>query len=239
MAQRTVESDDEVVTSQPTVYGFPHNCFCVAIFQSLKACRADPTIKTVSHGNRSEVIHLTKGACYQIPVLQDGATVIWESEADSQDIAEYVDAKYGNGRLFPSKTRALQDLILPHLEENCHHAVEMLTDVHFIAGIEDIAEKVMIVRHKERKFGKGCVDKWRAEIPQLYSKLERFVAPFEQLLFPNDFLLGDQPVYLDFMLFGIFTDLTYKNYYPFPEKYKALRSWYQRLAEFRYASVSA
>jgi len=49
------------------------------------------------------------------------------------------------------------------------------------------------------------------------------------------FLLGEVPVYVDFALYGIIGNLTYKGLNELSADQGRLRDWYQRVREFRYS----
>jgi hypothetical protein len=47
----------------------------------------EPELVHVPNADRSELIRLTGGAYYQVPVLADGERLVYEGGPDSQDIA--------------------------------------------------------------------------------------------------------------------------------------------------------
>lgn len=69
----------------------------------------------------------------------------------------------------------------------------------------------------------------------LRAEADRLLARFEAMLGRTLFLLGDTPVYADFSLYGILGNLSYKGYNRLSPGQRALQTWCQRLAEFRYA----
>jgi glutathione S-transferase len=48
------------------------------------------------------------------------------------------------------------------------------------------------------------------------------------------FLLGPQPVYADFALYGVLANLTYNDWNPFPPLPR-LAEWFGRMKAFRFA----
>ena len=70
----------------------------------------------------------------------------------------------------------------------------------------------------------------------LIAEATRLLTPFEQTLTGTGgpFLFGTAPVYTDFLLAGILGNFLYQDAAPFPAELPALRSWYERLAGFRY-----
>ena len=73
-----------------TVYQLEHSPYCIPITRALDALGVSFKTKNVPNGNREEIIKLTQGAYYQVPVLVDGDKVIFESSPVSTDIACYL-----------------------------------------------------------------------------------------------------------------------------------------------------
>ena len=59
------------------------------------------------------------------------------------------------------------------------------------------------------------------------------LAHFDQITAHSPFLGGDDPVYADFLLFGILGNLTYNGWNPFPPL-ENLRAWHTRLERFSF-----
>ena len=93
----------------------------------------------------------------------------------------------------------------------------------------------MVLRHKERKFGRGCIAQWRADIEALRRGTEVHFARFDAALRSKPFLFGDQPIYADFLLWGILTNYTWCGWNELPPTMPSLGEWYQRLKSFRFA----
>jgi glutathione S-transferase len=91
----------------------------------------------------------------------------------------------------------------------------------------------MYIRHKERKFGRGCVQQWREQAPQLLARLEELLTPFEVMLSRGPFLLGRRPVYADYALHGVLGNYTYSAQNRLPEGLTHLGRWYADLPGVR------
>ena len=214
------------------LYQFPHSPFCIPARLILKAANIPFQVRNVSNADRSEIITLTDGAYYQVPVLVDDRAerrVIFESTPSSQDVARYLDSEFTGGRLFPARVDGLQDLMIQHLEEEVESLTFKLQDPFYIDSISDLVERTMIIRHKERKFGKGCLQQWKREHSQLMKEAEVLLHPYEKMLQHSDFLLSDQPVYSDFLLAGILGNITFHGYVSIPESLPRLRELPDRL----------
>ena len=215
------------------LHQFPHSPFCLPVALALTALGVDFAPVNVSNGNRAAIIQLTGGAGLRSPVLEHGSRVVFESSADSQDVARYVDATFADGRLFPNRWAGLQGILIPHLERDVEGVTFRLTDIHHIPTITDPIERMMVIRHKERRFGRCCLDQWRAQRETLFAQATELLRPFDQMLAHTPFLLADEPVYSDFLLHGILSNLTWNRGNPFPPLPR-LAEWHTRLGAFRY-----
>lgn len=218
------------------IYLFDRSPFCIALVQAAYAGGLEPELVTVSNADRSELIRLTNGASYQVPVLADGNRLICESGPDSQDVATYLDTHYLQGRLFPVALQGWQTIINQYIENTVEPVTFKVCDGAVIPMLADVVERTLLIRHKERKFGVGCVERWRRERSAMIAEANRLLLPFEQTLTNagGPFLFGPLPVYSDFLLYGILGNYTYQDTLPFPPELPAIRTWRDRLQSFRY-----
>ncbi len=216
------------------VHGFAHSPFCIAIETVLGSLEVPFERREVSVADRSSVLRLTGGTCYEVPVLVHGDKVVFESGADSQDIAGYIDGTFASGRLFPDRLRGIQALVIRYLE----HEVEAVTfrayDPFFVDSVEDVAERGMIVRHKERKFGRGCVERWKKERESILLESADLLRPLEDMVSVNPFLLGSEPVFADFLLGGILGNFLFGGHNGLPSGLPRLEGLVRRLESFRF-----
>src|SRR5438105_2217852 len=91
-----------------TIYQLEHSPYCIPIVAILRALDAPLREVNVPNADRSEIIRLTNGAYYQVPVLVDNERVIFESSPESQDVARYVDDHFAAGRLFAARLEGVQ-----------------------------------------------------------------------------------------------------------------------------------
>jgi glutathione S-transferase len=217
-----------------SVYQLAHSPYCLPITRALEALGVPHEIHNVSNADRSEIIKLTHGAYYQVPVLVHDDQVVYESGTDTLDVARYVDRHFADGRLFPAEHEGFQRLIIGHLEDDVEGVTFRLVDPPYLAEIQDVAERTMIIRHKERKFGRGCVVAWTAQRDELARTARALLEPYELALQHHPFLFGETPIYSDFALFGILGNLTYRGFNELPENFAALAQWFSRIREFRF-----
>lgn len=146
-----------------TLYEIPHSPFCLSIARALEALDIPFARVEVCSWDRSEVARLTKGQYYQVPVLVHGDKVVYESGGDSQDVARYVEAQFGRGRLFPASADGVQDILIEYIEEKVEDLTFKLVDPSYVDSIAEVGARTSVVRHKERKFGRGCIEQWRRD----------------------------------------------------------------------------
>src|SRR6185295_4079708 len=140
--------------------------------------------------DRSRIWRLTKQRYYHVPIVRDGRNVLFETDDNSQVIAKYVDAKLGLG-LFPKQWDGLQRILWRYIENDVEGLTFKLNDAWFREFVPP-AEQLPYLRHKERKFGRGCLDLWRANSKQFVADLTTLLGPFEQILSQQRGQVGDQ-----------------------------------------------
>jgi len=146
-----------------------------------------------------------------------------------------VDRVFAGGRLFPAGHDGLQRILIPYIEDQVEGVTFQLVDPRYLRAMTDVVERTMIRRHKERKFGAGCVEAWERDRERLTAVADALLEPFDLMLQHRTFLLGDAPVFADFALFGILGNLTYRGFNQLPSGQKSLAAWQQRLQNFRFA----
>ncbi len=220
---------------KPTVYQFEHSPYCIPVTRALSALGVPHEVRNISNANRREVIEVTGGAYYQVPVLVHGDRVVFESSPNSTDVAHDVDRVFAGGRLFPAECEGLQRILMPYIEDTVESVTFRLSDPPYLRDTVDIVEKTMIRRHKERKFGVGCVEAWERDRERLTAEAAALLEPFDLMLRSRPFLLGEAPVFSDFALFGILGNLTYRGYNQLPPAQKSLAVWHEKMRDFHFA----
>jgi glutathione S-transferase len=215
-----------------TLVQHPVSPFCIAIRCLLEAAGASFTIHDTALWDRRAVITLTGGDYYSIPVLVDAdrlpAVVVYEVREEGQDIARYVDAKYGLG-VFPEDQAGLHEIVIQYVEGQIEDVGFRLNDAYFLLGLPDVVERTMYIRHKERKFGPGCVQQWRDQAPALRARLAEVLAPLDTMLGRAPFLFGQRPVFADYILYGVLGNYLYSGDNKLPGGLKHLARWHGAL----------
>jgi glutathione S-transferase len=216
------------------LYQMAHSPYAIPIRQALTAFGVVHETREVPNWDRGEVIRLTGGASYQIPLLVHKDRVLFETSTTSLDVAYYVDTVWAGGCLFPERLSAPNLCLTEWIEDAVEACTFKLADIHYIPAIDDIVARTMVVRHKERKFGRGCVEQWRRDAGLIRSELDGLLSRCESTLKDSPFLLGASPVYADFALFGVLGNLTHNGWNQLSENQIALQNFVERLSAWRF-----
>lgn len=210
---------------------FPWSPFCIVQRRILEYSRVPFKIVNIPNGDRTVVWKLTKERYYGVPVIKDGRTVVFETDHGSQVIAKYLDDKLQLG-LFPRELEGIQSILWKYIENELEDFSFKLTDIHW-EELVDKSDRMRFIRHKERKFGRGCLEQWRKQQRELLSGFKETLVPCEQMLLGKPFLLGDRPHFVDFDLFGIIGNYLYTGHYELPAAHNRLREWHARMAKIK------
>jgi glutathione S-transferase len=210
---------------------FPWSNFCAVARRLLEFSGEKFTITNIPNGDRTLVWQVTGGRYYAVPVLRDGRRVVFESGGDTQDVARYLDRKFKLG-LFPKQFAGVQEVLWAHIEDAVETPEFKLSDSHWREYVP-ASDALGFVRHKERKFGRGCLDQWRAQRKELLAAFTAALAPYEQMLATRPFLLDERPRFVDFDLYGMFYNFLWTGHYAIPRSRPSLRDWHARMARVK------
>jgi glutathione S-transferase len=129
--------------------------------------------------------------------------------------------------LLPKAFDGLQ-LILSHYIENELEMVRFKVNDTYVIPKRPLLERTMLIRHKERKFGKGCVREWTTHRRYLCTQFLELLEPIDNMLAASPFLLTDRPLFVDYDLYGVlgncrFNDMTRLS------NLEHLRRWYRAM----------
>src|SRR5262245_6209573 len=96
---------------------FPWSPFCLVQRRILEYSGAHFKVINIPNGDRSLVWRITRQRYYQVPVVKDGKTVVFETDDDSQVIAKYLDSKLNLG-LFPKEWAGIQPILWRYIEND-------------------------------------------------------------------------------------------------------------------------
>jgi glutathione S-transferase len=211
---------------------FPWSPFCLVQRRILEYSGTKFKVINIPPQDRSLVWKLTRQRYYGVPVLMDGRADIFEVGEESQVIGKYLDSKLGLG-LFPAGLEGVQSILWRFIENEIEGATFRLNDIHYKEFVRS-ADQLQYLRFKERKFGRGCLDQWRAQQKMWLKKLEENLLPFEEMLMHSTFLLGEQPRFVDFDLFGMLENFLYSGHYKLPARHKEIRKWHARMTTVKF-----
>ena len=210
---------------------FDWSPFCIVQRRILEFSGARFKITNIPNGDRSLVWRLTRKRYYGVPIIRDGKSVIFEVRDDSQVIAKYLDTKFRLG-LFPWGLEGVQSLIWQYIEDQVEGVGFKLNDIYW-QKVVPAPDQLAFLRHKERKFGRGCLDQWRAQQKEMLAQLEQRLIPFEEMLMFRPFLLDQRPRFVDFDLYGILANFLYSGRYRLPAAHTHLRQWHRRMTRIQ------
>ncbi len=214
---------------------FPWSPYCLVQRRILEFSGAPHKITNIPPGDRSLVWQLTKERYYQVPVVRDGKAVVFETDDNSQVIAKYLDERLGLG-LFPHPFDGIQDILWRYIDNDVEGLTFKLNDAYFTEFVPR-KEQLAYRRHKERKFGRHCLEQWREQEKSLRMELQARLVPFEQMLAHREFLLEAQPRFVDFNLWGMLANLRYSGHHELPAEHARLGEWYSRMSKIKSAAA--
>lgn len=215
------------------LFQFPWSPYCLVLIRVLQYSGAPHKLVSASPTDRSLIWKLTRERYYQVPVVRDGRNVLFETDENSQVMAKYLNERL-HLDLFPHSVDGVQDLLWRYIENDVEGLTFKLNDAYFQEFVPK-AEQLAYRRHKERKFGRGCLEQWREQQQSLRDTLEERLIPFEQMLAHREFLLDDRPRFVDFDLWGMLANLTYTRHHKLPAAHGQLRRWFTRMSDLKRA----
>lgn len=214
---------------------FPWSPYCLVQRRILEYAGVPHRLVNIPPNDRSLVWKLTKQRYYQVPILRDGKTVVFETEDNSQVLGKYLDDRF-QLNLFPHEFDGIQDLIWRYIDNDVEGITFKLNDAYFEEFVPP-SEQLAYRRHKERKFGRHCLEQWRDQENSLRMELEARLVPFEQMLAHRDYLLDARPRFVDFNLWGILANALYTGHHKLPRAHSRVREWYGRMTRIKSAAT--
>jgi glutathione S-transferase len=213
----------------------PWSPFCIVQRRILEFSGARFKTTNIPTGDRSLVWRLTRERYYAVPIIRDGKSVVFEVGEDSQVIAKCLDGRFRLG-LFPWELEGVQSILWRNIENEIEGLGFKLNDIYWQEQVPR-SDQLRFLRHKERKFGRGCINLWRTQRKELLAQLEQKLVPFEEMLIYKPFLLDARPRFVDFDLYGMLGNFLYSGHYRLPARHTNLKKWYQRMTHVRLKSL--
>lgn len=182
----------------------------------------------VPYLDRRELAALT-GGYVMVPVLEDGGRVI----VDSAAITAYLDERYapslrpgalaGAAAVFEQWADSLVEDVAFRIAAPL--ALDKLVERN--GGRADVGALYRF--SKERKFGAGCLEAWRAGEAQLAAQLAAVVQPLARALEHHPFLLSDRPTLADAAVWGPLSSIELVKPGWVRANLSGLGDWYARM----------
>jgi glutathione S-transferase len=210
-----------------TLIQFPWSPFCITLRRILERNKIPHRIRNINpESERSAVIRATKGRGYTVPCIVDGKRAVIDLTPFGQEVARYVDHRY-RLCLFPRDKEGIQ-LILAQYIENQLEDVGFRVNDSCVVPTLPLVERVMLVRYKERKFGKGCIQLWTRDRAKLSRQFGELLKPMDNMLASSPCLLGERPLFVDYDLYGIVGNFLFSGHTKLPPL-KNLQRWFRVL----------
>lgn len=158
--------------------------------------------------------------------------MVFETDEQSQVVAKYLDDRFGLG-LFPREHEGVQSILWRHIENEVEVYTFKLNDIYWTENVPK-REHWGYMRHKERRFGRGCLEAWREDRERMLTALDRSLLPFEEMLVSRPFLLDDRPRFVDFELYGMLANFLYSGHYELPADHLRLQQWHSRMSRITF-----
>lgn len=134
-----------------------------------------------------------------VPVLVDGETVVHDSWA----IAEYLEGKYPEKRLFDGpQARSLAFVFKTWVETTIHGPVMRAMVLDLFNALHE-KDKPYFRESREKRFGM-TLEQFGAEPKKALSDLRTVLLPVRKQLVLQPFVSGKAPAFADYILFGPF-----------------------------------
>ena len=204
---------------------FPWSPFCIVQRRILEFSGKPFKIVNIPSADRSLVWKMTRQRYYLVPVFRDGKSVVFELGDHSQVLAKYLDAKY-QLELFPPRWEGMQEIVWRHIENEIEGPCFKLNDIYYQEFVPP-REQLSFLPHKGRKFGHGCIDRWRAGQKELQNELTENRGVFEGMLARRSWLLDERPAFIDFELFGMLESFLFTGKYKLPRNRPHVIRWHR------------
>ena len=209
-----------------TLIQFPWSPFCITVRHILEQHGILFWLLNIPFHERATIVKATNGRGYTVPCVVDGKDAICDETAFGQEVTRHIDRPY-DLKLFPKEFEKIQLILSRSIEEHLEMVGFKVNDTYVIPS-RPLVERVMMIRHKERKFGKGCVREWTSHRKYLCAQFAELLIPFDSMLASSPFLLSDRPLFVDYDLYGVLGNYLFNGKTKLPNL-KHLRRWHRRI----------
>ena len=213
------------------LYQYALSPYCIPVELMLRHSGIPYEVVDLPYADPTAVIKLTKGEYYQVPVIEDlfNHRVIFDKSPAGDDLARFINEQAPLMSLFPETVWGLQRILVTYVENECEPIGFKVNDAYRDKWLRNDLERGLHRRHKERKFGAGCLEEWTRTVDELTEKFHLVLQPFEQILGLHPFLTGEKPVYADYVLCGAIGNFLFSRATSLPAHYLMLEAWYTKM----------
>jgi glutathione S-transferase len=142
-------------------------------------------------------------------------------------VARYIDRKYKLG-LFPRDKEGIQAILARYIENDLEGVGFKVNDT-YTTLTHPLVERTVLIRFKERKFGKGCLQQWTRDRAKLNRQFADLLRPIDNMLAGSDYLIADRPLFVDYDLYGIVENYLFSGKTKLPPL-KQLQRWHRAMS---------
>jgi glutathione S-transferase len=207
------------------LYQFLGSPFCAKVRKLLAFKGVEFEVVEVDYLERKELLLASGQITVPAVTLDGGETIV-----DSARIALRLEELYPEPTIFPTGWRGmhlvLADYIDNHLEESVYPVALADEQAYYNSQGADRGALWRLIR--ERKFGRGFVDRTIAESAANWDRFRVALTPFEAQLTSTPFLTGRIGL-ADFALYGQLYYLAFSGELKIPIEMKNLRAFFGRV----------
>jgi glutathione S-transferase len=220
------------------LYQYAYSPYCIPVNLVLQHSGISFEVVNLPVSDPSTVIKLTKGDYYQVPVIEDlfSHQIVFDKSPAGDDVPRFIAQLAPLMNLFPDTAAGLQRILITYIENECESVGFKVNDAHRDQWLRNDLERGLHRRHKERKFGPGCLEEWTRDVARLTDQFYAVLSPFEQMLGQRPFLTGERPVYADYALCGVIGNFLFSRATSLPAHYLMLEAWYTKMCAGNFAN---
>jgi glutathione S-transferase len=163
-----------------------------------------------------------------VPIIRDGKYVVFEMNDDSQVIAKYLDEKLHLG-LFSGSLEGVQSILWRNIENEIEGAASGLTTFTGRKTCPRRSSCNFCGSRNASLAAAASTSGASSKVPGLRN-WSRDCCRSRRCWRTNSFLLGEEPCFVDFDLFGMLENFLHSGHYELPATYPHIKEWHSRMA---------
>ncbi len=210
---------------QARLYQFLGSPFCAKVRKILEFKGVDFEVVELDYLERKELVLASGQMTVPALTLPGGETIV-----DSAAIADRLEALYPEPTIMPPGWAGLHRVLAQYIDNQLEESIYpvALADEREYYTRQGIDRGALWTFIRERKFGKGFVDRVIADDQANWARLHEALAPFEAQLEGKAFLTGRIGL-ADFCLYGQLYYLAFTGELKIPRALPNLRAYFGRI----------